>query len=421
MNSKKMNENIRERDVWLYGAQDEVKAFLDKYKTELKICGVITEYMDEVRVQPYKEWNLQAELMNKNIFQEGQLIIVCHRNEFHVQRWRLLYLGFREYEDFISGSLIESLLYNKNLMLCMGTHLISQVCLLFQNCKEITGKYSIVYYAESDLMEPYRNQYAEYVHVARYCDIYIRSDCEKESFRLKVLNSKAFTENCKVITIADYGFAGYFLQIERNRDRISDYLLRGYERLNMSYETVACAREDKEILKLCKEGKSEEDIVQTVGDMKFYSQECVNAYFDSEVERFKRLETNADIKLSGFIEANRGKLLCRNLNEWHEPVVSYVVDEILKRLELPSLNIGTQDRERLLEDFCGSDIPVYPCVKEALGLTEDIEETKYRVVTYFGVRYMTWDEYVRYTVQYLRQAIDIMAFTGMDMTLEPVG
>lgn len=417
MNSKIMKENIRERDIWLYGAQDEVKAFLDKYITELKICGVITEYMDEVRVQPYKEWNLRAELMNNITFQEGRLIIVCHRDEFHVQRWRLLYLGFREYEDFISSSLTESLLYNKKLMICMGTHLISQVCILFQKSKEIIGKYSIIYYAESDLMEPYRNQYAEYVHLARYCDVYIRSDCEKEKYRLKVLNSTAFAETCKVITIADYGFTGYFPQIERNRDRISNYLLRGYMRLNMSYETVACAREDKEILKLCKEGMPEEDIVQTVGDLSFYSQESVNSHFDREMERFKQLETQADIKLGEFIEAHRGQLLCRNLNEWHESVVSYVAGEILKRLELPALSIDIQDRQQLLENACGSDIPVYPCVRKALGLTEDTEETRYRMVTYHSVRYMTWDEYVRYTVQYLYKAIDILEFTGMDKTL----
>lgn len=420
MDNKRMYGNIRERDVWLYGLQDEVKAFLDKYITELKICGVITEYMDEVRVQPYKEWNLQTELMSNITFQEGQLIIVCHRNEFHVQRWRLLYLGFREYEDFISGSLIESLLYNKKIMLCMGTHLISQVCLLFQNSKEITSKYSIVYYAESDLMMLYKNQYPDYVHVAKYCDVYIRSDCEKDRFRLKILSDKALPKSCRIITVADYGFAGYFPQTERDRDRISDYLLRGYKRLDMSYETVACAREDKEIIKLCEEGKLEEDIVQTVGDAQFYSQEFVDRYFDSEVERFKQLEAKADIKLGEFIKMHRGELLCRNLNEWHEPVVSYVADEILKRLELPALNIDAEDRKQLLEDVCGSDIPVYPCVREALGFTEDIEALKYRVVTYYNVRYMTWDEYVRYTVQYLYRAIDIMEFTGMDKTLIPV-
>lgn len=420
MDIRELYRDIKERDIWLYGDQEEIKDFLNCYAGCLHICGVVTDFTDEVKVQPYVEWDIRAEMMENLTYSPKQLIVICHRDFFRGLRWRLLCMGLKEYMDFISGNLIECLLYDKQLIVAMGTHLMSQTCTLLRNSKELLEQYSLVYYAEDDLVEPYRNQLQEYIHVSKYCDVYIRSDCEKERYPLKILGTNVLAKTCKVITVADYGFAGYFPQIERNRDRISDYLLRGYERLNMSYETVACAREDKEIFKLCKEGQPEKDIVQTVGDIEFYSQEFVNAHFDSEVERFKQLETNADIKLGGFIEAHRGELLCRNLNEWHEPVVSYVADEILKHLGLSSLSTDREEREQLLESACGSDIPVYPCVRKALGLTEKTEALKYRVVTYYGIRYMTWDEYMHYTVRYLRQAIDILEFTGMDMTLEPV-
>lgn len=417
---KELCGDIQKKEIWLYGNQDEISVFIKTYLGLLDIKGVVTEYSEEVKIQPYAEWDIKAEMMGSATLTGEQLIVVCHRDEFRTLRLRLLYLRKQEYKDFISSSLVECLLYDKQLIIAMGTQLIAQSCLLLQRSKEISDRYSIVYYAESDLMEPYRNQLPECVHMARCCDVYIRSDCEKERYPIKVLRESVLAETCKVITVADYGFAGYFPQVERDRDRISDHLLRGYERLNMNYETVVFAREDKEILKLCKEGKPEDDIVQTVGDMEFYSQESVDTHFDSEVERFKQLEAKADIKLGGFIEAHRGELLCRNLNEWHEPAVSYVVDEILKRLALPTLSTDRQEREKMLEDACGSDLPVYPCVKKILGLTEKTEEPKYRVVTYFSIKYMTWDEYIRYTVQYLCRAMDIMEFTGMDMTLEPV-
>lgn len=420
MNLRELCPDIRERDIWLYGDQEEIKDFLNRYAEHLHICGVITEYADEVKMQPYTEWNIRTEKMEDLTYSPEQLIVICNHNLFYMLRWRLSYTGRKEYKDFISSNLIECILYGKQLIVAMGTHLIFQTCILLKSNKELSDRYSVVYYAESDLMEAYWNQLPECIHVARYCDVYIRSDCEKERYLLKVLGKNILAKTCKVITVADCGFAGYFPQTNRNRDRISDYLFRGQERLNMSYETLACAREDKEILRLCKEGKPEEDIVQTVGDIEYYSQDFVKAHFNSEVERFKQLETKADIKLSGFIEEHKGELLCRNLNEWHEPVVSYVADEILKRLELSALSTDRQEREKLLEDFCGSDLPVYPSVRRALGLTEETEESKYRVVTYFSARYMTWDEYMHYTVRYLRQAIDILEFTGMDKTLIPV-
>lgn len=420
MDIRKTCGNIAEREIWLYGAQEEVKAFLEKYKSVLKIRGVITEYVDEVKVQPYTAWDIQAEMMEDAVFSKGHLIVVCHPDRFRVLRWRLLYFGKREYEDFISSKLVEGLLFDKQLIVGMGTQLISQVCILLENSREISDQYSIVYYAESNLMEPYADQRQEYLHVARCCGVHISSDCEKEKYGPKRAGSSILSKTCRRIKVADYGFAGYFPQVERNRDQISDHLLRGYDRLNMSYETVAFAREDKEILRLCREGKSEEDIVQAVGDIGFYSQESVNAHFDSEVERFKQLEMKADIKLGGFIEAHRGELLCRNLNEWHEPAVSYVADEILKRLDLPVLSTDRQERERLLEETAGSDLLIYPSVKKTLGIPTEQQTDRYRIVTYTDVKYMTRDEYVRYTVQYLYKVIDLLEFTGMDKTLSSV-
>lgn len=420
MDIRKTCGNIAEREIWLYGAQEEVKAFLEKYKSVLKIRGVITEYADEVKVQPYTAWNIQTLMMENFVFSKGQLIVVCHRDWFHVLRWRLLYLGRKEYEDFISSNLVESLLYEKQLIVCMGTQLISQVCMILENSREISERYSIVYYAESNLMEPYKNQFPEYSHVARCCDVHIYSDCEKEMYELKKIGSDILSKTCRQITVADYGFFGYFPQLERNRDRISDYLLRERDRLNMSYETVAFAREDKEILKLCKAGVSEEVIEETIGAEDFYSQKFVEDYFVKEVERFKRMEINSDIRLGEFIEAHKGECLCRNLNEWREPVVSFVADEVVKLLGLPALTMAKQDREQLLEDASGSDLFIYPSVKKALEIPTDQQTDRYRVVTYTDVKYMTWDEYLRYTVLYLQRAIELMEYTGMDKTLETV-
>lgn len=420
MDIRKTCGNIAEREIWLYGTQEEVKAFLEKYKSVLKIRGVITDYANEVKVQPYTAWNIQAEMIEDFVFSKGQLIVVCHHDHFRILRSRLLYLGRQEYEDFVSSNLVDSLLYEKRLIVCMGTQLISQICILLENSREISERYSIVYYAESNLMEPYTDQRHEYIHVAGCCDVHICSDCEKEKYKSKKVGSSILNKTCRQITVADYGFAGYFPQVERNRDRISDYLLRGHKRLNMSYETVAFAREDNEILKLCKDRVPEEIIAATIGAEEFYSQKFVEDYFAEEVNRFKKLEIKSDIKLGEFIESHKGEFLCRNLNEWREPVVSFVADEILKLLGLPPLTMDKQDRERLLEEVAGSDLLIYPSVKKALDISIDQQADRYRVVTYTDVKYMTWDEYLRYTVLYLQRAIELMEFTGMDKTLRSV-
>lgn len=157
---------------------------------------------------------------------------------------------------------MEHLLYGKKLMVCMGTQLVGQVSLLIQTHQPLMEQYNIVYFSEQEIMEPYMNRSQEYIHVCRCCAVYVRSSCEKERFLLKILDRRTLSESCRIITIADYGFGGYYPQIVKDRERVSDYLLRGYMRLPIDYHTLAFASTDKELLKLCEQGMPADDIAE---------------------------------------------------------------------------------------------------------------------------------------------------------------
>lgn len=189
-------------------------------------------------------------------------------------------------------------------------------------------------------------------------------------------------------------------------------------RLDMDYETLAFSRTDKEILKLCQKQTSVNNIVEILMDVNFYSQETVNKYFSHELELFRQQERTADIKLSDFIYNQKQKYLCYNLNEWTEPVISYISNAVVKMLNVPPMYINEEEGRKLLEESIGSELPIYPSVQKALGLEEMVGNKKYKVVTYTKIEYMELEKYLNFITNYLYKAIDIMEFTGMNERLK---
>ncbi len=406
--------DIKKREIILYGEQEEIIQFLEKYCDLLKISTVISEYNNEIRLQPYSDWDIKTVLFDNVKFDEKQMTIICSKNKFNILRRRLEYLGKKEYQDYISCELVEHVLSGKKLMVCMGTQLVGQVSLLIQAHQPLMEQYSLIFFSEQEIMEPYLNRMQEYIHVCRCCAVYVRSACEKEKFLLKTLDRETLRESCEIITIADYGFGGYYPQIIRDRERVNDYLLRGYMRLPIDYHTLAFASTDKEILKLCEQGIPEDDIVDKLVNDNFYSEKTVTQNFSEEIERLKQLESTTDIRLSRFVKEHETEYLCRNLYEWSEVVVSYIANSILEHLNMPFLSAGQGIQAALIEENSGSELPVYPSVQKALNLEEELKHKKYRVVTYSKVRYLALEEYLYTVIEYLYKAMDIMKFSGMD-------
>lgn len=406
--------NIKEREIILYGDSSEIGDFLQLYQKILKIKMVITDHKKEVKLQAYADLGIKTVLIEDVVFKD-ELIIICDRNHFGILLRRLKHLDKTEYKDFISKELVDAMVRQKELMVCMGTQLMEQVNRILKQGSDICDKYSMLYYAESDIFERYINRWQEYVHVCRWCNVYIRSSCNKEKFSSKILDKSVLNSECRIITVSDYGFCGYFPQLVGDRDLFSDFLLRERERIDIDYETLIFSRIDREIEARCRKKECAADICNEILDDNFYSVSEVKKYFERELDSLKILEKDDDVKLSAFIEANRQSYLCRNLNEWNEPVISYVANELLEKLGLPKLSSDTENRQKLIEDNSGCEILVYPSVQKALGMKE---KRSYKVTTYYHVRYMTAGEYIRFITEYLYKAMEVMQIMGVDKEIQ---
>ncbi|MBQ7973006.1 MAG: hypothetical protein IJ291_06100 [Lachnospiraceae bacterium] len=419
MNSKILEKcgNLIQRHIILCGEYEEVVSFLEKYSNLMTIKAVVTNHKSDVKKQPYENWGIDC-ILFEEINLDNELIIICDKTRFGVHKKIFWHHGLEEYKDYMSVELIECILTKKDLMLCMGTHLMQQVCRLMSESKNLSEKYSIVFYPEKELKEAYMNRFQELLHVARCCDVFVRSSCQEKFYYLKVPEAKQLSAECKIITVSDYGFGGYFPQVLNDRDVLSNYFFRERMRLEMSYETLAFSRVDKEMELLCEDGMPVKNIVEKLMDEHYFEREYVQSVFKNEICRFKALEKEDDIKLGEFIEQHANECLCRNLNEWNEPVVSYVTEKLLHVLGVPNdLLLSIEERQKKIEECSGSEILIYPSVRDALQLTAELQSKKYKVVTFYDTKYMTAWEYAEYLATYLYRSMDLMKFTGLDQSL----
>lgn len=409
--------DIHKREIYIYGDTEETEEFIKDYNNMLCIKKVITDHKNEVILQQYKDYGIETALMDNIIFKE-ELIVICDSVNFDGDAKRLRHLGKKEYADYVSKELIDCLLYGKKLMVCMGTQMIHQTLLLLKEHIELQKNYHIVFFQEDTISEPYMNRLQEYIHVCRVCDVYIHSSCEKEKFSYKVRGKKTLKFDCKIISIADYGFAGYFPQYDRNRDIYSDFLLRERERVQPNYETIAFGRKEQELEAKCLQKQKAEDIANDLLREEYFSRDFVLQNFEKEIKRFKELEKSDSIKLGNFIANNCHRCLCKNLNEWSEPVISYIAEAILKELDMPDLKIPVEDRQKIIEQETGSEFLIYPSVQVALQLREQLKNKKYRVTTYYKVRYLKEREYLTFLAEYCLAAIDLVEHMGCDEALK---
>ena len=54
--------DIKKKEILLYGEQEEIIQFLVKYCDLLNISTVISEYNNEIRLQPYSDWDIKTVL-----------------------------------------------------------------------------------------------------------------------------------------------------------------------------------------------------------------------------------------------------------------------------------------------------------------------------------------------------------------------
>ena len=401
--------SLMNKNIILFGVQEDTVKFYQKYHHLIHIRFCVTSYTENLDLQPMQEYGLETVLYDDVTLTDDDFLVICDDMLYRSIDHRLQTERIVEYEQFVSWKLAAAVLERKKIVLFMGTALVGQLAMSLNMQPDFINKYYSVYYPEDAILSPYKNRMNEYRHLARMCDAYIISACDKDRYGSKVFTDKLLKSDCVKISISDYSFNGYYPQIVNDRDYISDYLYREKERLPMLYDTLFMAREDKNLRAYIEKQMPEDEIINLVCDDSFYSERYVLECFNQALENVKRADLKADVKLADYIAGNADVVLYRNLDEWNISLLLYVTEIICGKLQIIFQDPNMNDIVEKLESSSGSELPVYPSVLKWLH-TVGYENKKYRIVSYYGASYMGFEDYMRHCIKSMYQIKEMNQF-----------
>lgn len=196
---------------------------------------------------------------------------------------------------------------------------------------------------------------------------------------------KKLPSDCQTISFPPLYFKGYFPQYCRNP--VNHVIAPNYP-----YGLIPHG--DSNIISMLEEGKSKPEIVERLSDPNFYSKEFLLNNLNETLGELARRESQLSIKVSSFIEAHfQHYNLFHTQNHPTDMLGIYVVNQILKLINLPSLSSELSILNPIYETLNNFQIPIYPSVIRHLNLTFVNPKTLYKHGSYC-TNQMTFARYI---------------------------
>lgn len=348
---------INARPVIIWGTGLNAVQFTYQVKNTLKIAGYIDSNGDYGQFQGKTVYRLSEISDYKKYYIIFAGTISIYESEIRPQ---LLQLGIKEFEDFICAKW-----YQKKMVLLHGNCHMSALSEALASSEGFDEKYFIY---KHRMIQEYR--YGETIdpYIIGHCDVFIHEDIQPQNRYGYKLSDEylipLLKKSCKNITIPNlFGLArGFFPQYDGYNSNDKNRPLRnGIDKNGMFPHS------DIVIDQAVKKGMPIGDIIE-YSKGKVFSDEEIVRNFNIYMDKIKDRDNAWSIKISSFIrEHYQDEKLFYDIGHPTEAVIIFIAKEIFILLGLD------EDSNIVCSPMDAHETPVYPCVKDVLGLKWDIQ------------------------------------------------
>ncbi len=190
--------------------------------------------------------------------------------------------------------------------------------------------------------------------------------------------------NCQRISFPSMYFTGYFPQ----------YCKNPVNKAYPNYPAGIIPHGDSNIISMLNQGKSRSEIIKSISDPDFYTQEFLLNNLQNTLAELIQREHNLSIKISEFIKDNyQHYYLFHTHNHPSNILGIYVVNQILKLLGISHLGDPLSFEQLTSEALGQIQIPIYPSVIKHLSLTF-IDQLKFYTNHCFCTARMTFNRHI---------------------------
>ena len=305
----------------------------------------------------------EKELELKNFF----IIVAAQYNIYKEIRDDLVRRGLIEFKNFtyyiLYGGAKLAIIYGN----CHMAKLCEYFCLNYFFLRE----YHLRYYYIAE------NECPSNVELEN-CSLFLAQDIREDNgFHMpgtKSLINSLKTDSVKIVIPNLYGCNLFFMQCFSPNDNqigrhlyhdaidIDSYDVIKAQRIRVSAESVG--KRDQYIDECYKKGMDAQDIKESILNDEIWNDESIKKNFLFQMEKLKKREEKCDIQISDYIEEHyRYKLLFYEPFHPTEDIIAEIGRRVLKILLIP-----LDEEVSLGRSLDAMEMPVYGCVKRALGL-----------------------------------------------------
>ncbi len=284
----------------------------------------------------------------------SKYFIIITIEDYKPIRNQLEDFGLDEFEDFIGWEF-----YNRKVALIHGNcyRRIWDQCL--NSSEDFKRKYTLYENPQIHM----NTERAIRESALRHCDLLITQDIQADNAYGYKLSceyiKKSVPATCKIVVIPNlFGLGGgFFPQAKLNKDKKKKRNV--FPESDMNIDKLA-ARGDIDCTQIEKELKKD-----------IYQKEFIISNFNKYIFKISKRELNWDIKIVDFIlDKYKAEKIFFDTRHPTNIVLEEIVRRLLFFLEMDS------DFQHSSDEISEEEMPVYPCVKEALELEWDIENIR---------------------------------------------
>ncbi len=390
----KYNVEMEKKKIWIFGAGNNGRNFYEEYKELYHICGFISnmetekEYLGLPVVRP--------DCLSK---MEKCYVVICSDASILMSR-QLIALGYRGDRDYGFPFFLP-----KKLFIAMGTCQIAYTTEILIKNKSFNLQFSTSIYFENIYEPGSDSDHKRLKSYGEFCDVVffnVRNAGALWQRDYELLLNRYY-KNAERLYLPFYSFKGQLMQAV---DQINPYALKIVDG-NRGY---LWWRGDKEINHMVEDQCTPEEIFCKLSRLDYWSQESVNDNFVKELKKIEIWDRFSSFPIKPFIEANyKEKLLFNDGIHFSNHLGLYLANEIAKHLCLKEIT----EREIIneTENRLASEMPVYPCVRYALGLHLE-EKVKFYNLKRDELEYLSFEEYIRRYAEYIADTCDFFEKVG---------
>lgn len=374
---------LEQKEMWIFGAGNNGRNFYEEFKDFYHICGFISNIETEKECQGLPVIRPDAALNRKNCY-----VVICSDAAVSMSQ-QLVNLGFRGNWDYGFSYFLP-----KKLFIAMGTCQVAYTIEILCMNKCFNRRFSSCIYFDN-IYEPSSDSDNKRIkNYGEFCDVvfYNTRNAGASWQRSYELILNRFYKKAERLHMPFYSFKGQLMQTV---DQVNPYALKIIDG-NRGYFWW---RGDKEINRMVEEQCTIEAIWSEISRDDYWTEDAICHNFAKELKKVEIWDRFSSFPIKPFIETNfKKRLIFDDGIHFSSHLGLYLANEIAKYLHLREITepeIIDETKNRL-----SSSMPVYPCVRNTLGLQID-EKVKFYNLKRDELEYLEVKEYVRRYVEYI--------------------